>query len=346
MTAYQGFDALFHSTEGFIASIANPLSEAMSIKAIELIGKWLPVAVNEPDNIEARDGAPDGNVKFNCEIEEIQDGDMVLCRNNAPLLQLYCELTKLGKPAYIRGKDVGSTFIKLIQGTKETELNKNLENVGVFSKLYDGLINEIDTVMKRYNITLDMAVEDETVSKLYDQIQALDAISYDMKTSDELIEKINSLFSDKKNKGIELSTIHKAKGLEANNVFICCPSLMPAKSAKEEWELEQERNLEYVAYTRAKENLSFLDEKDFTTYSMNSQQKAFEIERIKNSIFRLHGSNERCKKGELTIDEARHIVENAKPIEIHNKKSIDLTNSEKKTGFNGLLPKRKNRKKS
>ena len=55
MTAYQGFDALFHSTEGFIASIANPLSEAMSIKAIELIGKWLPVAVNEPDNIEARE---------------------------------------------------------------------------------------------------------------------------------------------------------------------------------------------------------------------------------------------------------------------------------------------------
>lgn len=59
MTAYQGFDALFHSAEGYIASCANPVSEALSIKAIELIGKWLPVAIKEPDNIEAR-----GNVAY------------------------------------------------------------------------------------------------------------------------------------------------------------------------------------------------------------------------------------------------------------------------------------------
>ena len=55
MTAYQGFDALFHSTEGYIANIANPFSEAMSLRAIELIAQWLPVAVNEPENIEARE---------------------------------------------------------------------------------------------------------------------------------------------------------------------------------------------------------------------------------------------------------------------------------------------------
>lgn len=54
MTAYQGFDALFHSAEGYIATVANPVSEALSIKAIELIGKWLPVAIKEPENLEAR----------------------------------------------------------------------------------------------------------------------------------------------------------------------------------------------------------------------------------------------------------------------------------------------------
>lgn len=55
MTAYQGFDALFHSTEGYIANIANPVSEPLSLKAIELVAKWLPVAIAEPENIEARE---------------------------------------------------------------------------------------------------------------------------------------------------------------------------------------------------------------------------------------------------------------------------------------------------
>ncbi|GAA0177693.1 iron-containing alcohol dehydrogenase [Clostridium sediminicola] len=54
LTAFQGFDALFHAVEGYIAKIANPMSDMYALKSIELIAKYLPVAVNEPDNIEAR----------------------------------------------------------------------------------------------------------------------------------------------------------------------------------------------------------------------------------------------------------------------------------------------------
>ena len=54
LTAYQGFDALFHSCEGFIATIANPISEMYSLKAIELIGKFLARAVNDGSDAEAR----------------------------------------------------------------------------------------------------------------------------------------------------------------------------------------------------------------------------------------------------------------------------------------------------
>ena len=54
LTAYQGFDALFHSCEGFIATIANPISEMYSLKAIELIGKFLPRAVNDGSDADAR----------------------------------------------------------------------------------------------------------------------------------------------------------------------------------------------------------------------------------------------------------------------------------------------------
>jgi alcohol dehydrogenase len=54
LTAYQGFDAFFHSAEGYIASIATPISDMYALKSIELLAKYLPVAVNDGNNIEAR----------------------------------------------------------------------------------------------------------------------------------------------------------------------------------------------------------------------------------------------------------------------------------------------------
>jgi alcohol dehydrogenase len=54
LTAYQGFDALFHSTEGFIANIATPISDAYALKSIELIAEYLPICVKDGKNLEAR----------------------------------------------------------------------------------------------------------------------------------------------------------------------------------------------------------------------------------------------------------------------------------------------------
>lgn len=54
LTAFQGFDALFHATEGYIANIATPLSDIFAVKSIELISKNLSEAVKNGENIEAR----------------------------------------------------------------------------------------------------------------------------------------------------------------------------------------------------------------------------------------------------------------------------------------------------
>lgn len=54
LTAYQGFDALFHSTEGYINQIATPLSDIYALKSIELIGKSLAKAVNDGSDEQAR----------------------------------------------------------------------------------------------------------------------------------------------------------------------------------------------------------------------------------------------------------------------------------------------------
>jgi len=55
LTAYQGFDALFHSTEGYINRFANEMSDMYALKSIQLIGKYLPTAVKEGSNEEARE---------------------------------------------------------------------------------------------------------------------------------------------------------------------------------------------------------------------------------------------------------------------------------------------------
>ena len=55
LTVNTGFDALAHSVEGLISVWKNEFSDAMSLKAIELIYKYLPLAYKDGTNKEARD---------------------------------------------------------------------------------------------------------------------------------------------------------------------------------------------------------------------------------------------------------------------------------------------------
>ena len=54
-TAYQGFDALFHNTEVMMSNGVNVFSEAIALSAIENIAKYLPRAVKDGNDIEARE---------------------------------------------------------------------------------------------------------------------------------------------------------------------------------------------------------------------------------------------------------------------------------------------------
>ncbi|HEY9593186.1 MAG TPA: iron-containing alcohol dehydrogenase [Spirochaetia bacterium] len=53
-TAYTGMDALFHSVEAYLATCHQPASDLLALEAVSLIAKWLPVAVTDGKNIEAR----------------------------------------------------------------------------------------------------------------------------------------------------------------------------------------------------------------------------------------------------------------------------------------------------
>jgi len=53
-TAYQGIDAFCHAVEGYLATVNQPASDAYALMAVELIARYLPAAVNDGNNIEAR----------------------------------------------------------------------------------------------------------------------------------------------------------------------------------------------------------------------------------------------------------------------------------------------------
>jgi superfamily I DNA/RNA helicase len=89
----------------------------------------------------------------------------------------------------------------------------------------------------------------------------------------ELKRKISEIFTDKI-EGIVLSTVHKIKGLEADRVFIIRPDILPMQAIKS-WERQQEKNLEYVAITRAK-NILIYD------YSWNDE--LISLKDIKNDL--------------------------------------------------------------
>lgn len=56
LTAATGMDAMTHAIEGLITKAAWEMSDMFELKAIEMIYKYLPMAVNDPTNPEGRNG--------------------------------------------------------------------------------------------------------------------------------------------------------------------------------------------------------------------------------------------------------------------------------------------------
>ena len=61
LTAYQGFDALFHSTECYISKAHNLMGDMLALTAIENIGRYLVRAVKDGNDLEAREGVAFAN---------------------------------------------------------------------------------------------------------------------------------------------------------------------------------------------------------------------------------------------------------------------------------------------
>lgn len=278
--------------------------------------------------IEKNNDGRKGVIEEVSNIDEIKDGDMVLCRTNAPLMQIYNTFIKEGKKCFVRGKDIGNNLKQLVKSTKKENLGKDLKTDGVFIRLYNRLFESRDNLMIHSNIDYETAMQSSIITNFLDMIRALEVLSDGLSTADELINRISEVFSDRKKNGISLSTIHKAKGLEADRVFIACKSLMPSKSAKKDWELNQEYNLMYVAYTRAKNMLGFLDESDFKDFYADAKQESNKLKDIELQVDKILGKKPKYITSGISF--SSEIVKRAKKIELPKSNTKTLNNSTKK----------------
>ena len=204
------------------------------------------------------DTAPDGVVNYKGKNSDILQGDMVICRNTAPLVSLCLQFIAQQKKAYVLGGDIGKNLQTFIKRSKKRNTN---DLFAFFDAEKNNLIRKI---AKKKKLTYEEAIEEKQVLLFEEKVSVISVIAEqcNIKTCEALINKIDTIFSDA-NEGIVFSTIHKAKGLEADRVHIICADLMPSKYAKKSWEKLQETNLQYVAYTRAKTELIFNIEYNF-----------------------------------------------------------------------------------
>jgi DNA helicase-2/ATP-dependent DNA helicase PcrA len=170
---------------------------------------------------------------------------LVLCRTNAPLISYAIKLIKEGKKAHVRGADIGSFLKGLVIGF-------GAKNLGEFAEKVDMWENAQLELLEKRRAT--SSVKDT----ICDYADVMRAFADQCASPYDITAMIDRIFSDDTD-GTVFSSVHKAKGLEADTVYIIRPEQLPlVRKGQQEWEIQQEMNLKYVALTRSKRRLVFV----------------------------------------------------------------------------------------
>jgi superfamily I DNA/RNA helicase len=202
-------------------------------------------------HITSHESAIDGEV-IDINVSEListaKADDMIVSRFNRPLIDLVYKFIAEGIAARVEGKEISESMQTLVRRYKAKS----------FSVLLDKLEAYKDRETVKYRLKekegLAVAVEDKVscIKTIVDRLQKIDPKCSD--PVERICSEIKEIFGEDGNKkAVILTTIHKAKGREAANVFWLQTG--PSKWAKQSWEKIQETNLLYVAITRAMKKL-------------------------------------------------------------------------------------------
>jgi len=167
-------------------------------------------------------------------------GDYIVSRLNAPLVGVALGLLRQNKRARIAGRDIGSGLIRLVRKLAKGKAGSSMV---VF-------MERIKTWEEKERERLLAAGKEAKASEVSDQAAMLIELSEDVDTVQQVIDRIEGLFTDDglgQAGVITCSSVHKAKGMEARRVFVLWDTMRKHS--------QEELNIQYVAITRAIESL-------------------------------------------------------------------------------------------
>ena len=210
-------------------------------------------------HILARPGAPEGAVlqqkeqwekragvsDYECSDDPLDpelfpDDWLVVCRNNAPLFACIMRHVRARRPCRVKSNvlDGLASFIKKFR-TDNPQM----------------LLMKVQAWLEKERLAAEAKGLDWKIAALEDKANTLTFLAEGFSTVSAMLDLLRTLQEGRI--GPIFSTIHRAKGLEAEHVYFLRPDLVPGWWIKEKEALQQEYNLRYVAVTRAKQTLTY-----------------------------------------------------------------------------------------
>lgn len=215
-----------------------PISYRCPKKIIDLVKPWVPNMLPAP-------GAKDGEI-YSISINELyskaKPGCFILSRTNAPLIRICFNFIKMNIKCGILGRDISDNLTTLIKSSKKKTVDQFLAWLNKWKS------KEIEKLKKK-NIKTD---------NLIDKYECLINLAEGCETTQDILNKINSIFSDNNDdNAIILATVHASKGLERNEVFVLRWTFRQwiNENTINNQDDNEELNISYVCISRSKEKL-------------------------------------------------------------------------------------------
>ena len=228
------------------------------------------------------DNAPMGFVKTidkNKISEYAKAGDMVISRKNKWIAEVVLDLARNGTPIFIEDKE-------MVEAIKRQILSSKCTSVGTLEKFLQKVISNYNK--KLFEIVSKNAREggheEEHLEAVAEANSKIDNTSFLLEilegylenhASSDSVSKFSNFIDKLLNTTpspncVRLCSIHKAKGLEATNVFVLNEAKINYDFRNSKEQNIQEKNLSYIATTRAKEGLYLVKEPSKTTTTRNT----------------------------------------------------------------------------
>ena len=228
------------------------------------------------------DNTPMGFVKTidkNKISEYAKAGDMVISRKNKWIAEVVLDLARNGTPIFIEDKE-------MVEAIKRQILSSKCTSVGTLEKFLQKVISNYNK--KLFEIVSKNAREgrheEEHLEAVAEANSKIDNTSFLLEilkgylenhASSDSVSKFSNFIDKLLNTTpspncVRLCSIHKAKGLEATNVFVLNEAKINYDFRNSKEQNIQEKNLSYIATTRAKEGLYLVKEPSKTTTTRNT----------------------------------------------------------------------------